>query len=148
MIIYLKELIWIVAICVLLPSSWGQSYVQIRGWNILSDSYDDDMITINAARSYNINHLQLSHDLVMDLQEIRDPDRQKVVNELISKAHEAGIKEVVVWDHALYNLKYHPGQFKTGPDGTINTSFSMDGGTAQLDDIMALVGGRGNGMEQ
>ena len=120
MIKYLKKLIWVVATCILVPSSYGQSYEQIRGWNILSDSYDDDMITINAARSYNINHLQLSHDLVMDLQEIRDPDRQKLVNELISKAHEAGIKEVVVWDHALYNLKYYPGQFKTGPDGTIN----------------------------
>ena len=44
-------------------------------------------------------------------------------------------------DHDVFVLS-------AGPDGTINTSFSMDGGTAQLDDIMALVGGRGNGMEQ
>ena len=94
--------------------------VQIRGWNILSDYYEDDIVTINAAASYNINHLQLSHDLVMDLQEVRDPERQKLVNSLILKAHNAGIKEVVAWDHALYNLKYYPDEYKTGPGGTIN----------------------------
>jgi len=71
--------------------------------------------TINTAKAYNINHLQLSHRLVMDLREIRDPERNNLVNELISKAHDAGIKEVVVWDHALYDLNYYPGQFKTGP---------------------------------
>ena len=98
----------------------AQSPEQIRGWNILSDSFEDDIATISAAKAYNINHLQLSHDLVMDLQELRDPKRQKLVNDLISKAHSAGIKEVVVWDHALYNLKYYPDQFKTGPEGTIN----------------------------
>jgi hypothetical protein len=98
----------------------GQSDLQIRGWNILSDSFEDDIVTISAAKSYNINHLQLSHDLLMDLQELRDPKRQKTVNDLISKAHSAGIKEVVVWDHALYNLNYYPDQFKTGPKGTIN----------------------------
>jgi hypothetical protein len=58
--------------------------VQIRGWNILSDYFEDDIVTINATASYNINHLQLSHDLVMDLQEVRDPERQKLVNSLIS----------------------------------------------------------------
>lgn len=56
----------------------------------------------------------------MDLQEIRDPKRQKLVNDLIDEAHGAGIGEVVVWDHALYNLKYYPDEFKTGPKGTIN----------------------------
>lgn len=98
----------------------GQAPEQIRGWNILSNSFEDDMVTISAAKSYNINHLQLSHDLVMDLQEIRDPKKQKLVNDLIAEAHKAGIKEVVVWDHTLYNLKYYPDQFKTGPGGTIN----------------------------
>lgn len=112
-----------ILILLLLPVTFclsGQSGVQIRGWNILSDYPEDDIVTINAAASYNINHLQLSHDLVMDLQEIRDPDRQKLVNELISKAHSVGISEVVVWDHALYNLRYYPDAYKTGPDGTIN----------------------------
>lgn len=101
-------------------NSGGQSLNQIRGWNILSDSYEDAIVTINAAKSYNINHLQLSHDLVMDLQEIREPERQQLVNNLITEAHKAGIKEVVAWDHALYNLNYYPDKFKTGPSGTIN----------------------------
>jgi len=111
-------------LCLLIASitslSYGQDLQKIRGWNILSDSYADDIETINTAKAYNINHLQLSHRLVMDLREIRDPERNNLVNELISKAHDAGIKEVVVWDHALYDLNYYPGQFKTGPGGTIN----------------------------
>lgn len=110
-----------VAISILLTfCSSGQIPIQIRGWNILSDYREDDIVTINAAKSYNINHLQLSHDLVMDLQEIRDPERQKLVNELAGLAHKSGIKEVVAWDHALYNLKYYPDKFKTGPGGTID----------------------------
>jgi hypothetical protein len=100
--------------------SQSQQSIQIRGWNILSENFQDDMVTIGASKSYGINHLQLSHDLVMDLQEIREPKRQKLVNDLIAEAHKAGIKEVVAWDHALYNLKYYPVQFKTGPDSTIN----------------------------
>lgn len=98
----------------------GQDNITIRGWNILSDYYGDDTVTINASRTYNINHLQLSHDLVMDLRELRDPGRQVLVNTLITDAHKAGISEVVVWDHALYNLAYYPDRFKTGPGGTIN----------------------------
>lgn len=109
----------IIAAALVLPVK-GQQLQNVRGWNILSDSKEDDIITIEAAQAYNINHLQLSHDLVMDLQEIREPERQKLVNELITKAHNAGIKEVVVWDHALYNLSYYPSQFKTGPGGTID----------------------------
>lgn len=98
----------------------GQIKTEIRGWNILSDSFTDDLVTLSAAKSYNINHLQLSHDLVMDLQELRDPGRQKLVNDLIAEAHKAGIGEVVVWDHALYNLKYYPDRFKTGAGNTID----------------------------
>lgn len=98
----------------------GQEQTTIRGWNVLSDRFEDDMVTIAASKSYNINHLQLSHDLIMDLQEIREPKRQKLVNSLIDEAHKAGIKEVVIWDHALYNLKYYPDQFKTGPNATID----------------------------
>ncbi len=119
----MKKLIYIILsflLSVITIHSNGQNPEHIRGWNILSDSYEDDIVTINAASSYNINHLQLSHDLVMDLREIRDPEKQRLVNDLISKAHKAGIKEVVVWDHALYDLKYYPEQFKTGPKGTID----------------------------
>ncbi|MCU0456934.1 MAG: hypothetical protein MUE74_11580 [Bacteroidales bacterium] len=119
----------------------SQSLPQIRGWNILSDSFTDDLVTLSAANTYNINHLQLSHDLVMDLQELRDPKRQKLVNDLIAEAHKAGIGEVVVWDHALYNLKYYPDQFKTGPANTIdldNPSF-WDWFRSDYRNLMSLV---------
>jgi|WetSurMetagenome_2_1015567.scaffolds.fasta_scaffold00041_53 hypothetical protein len=98
----------------------AQEKVEIRGWNILSDSYEDDLATISAAKSYNINYLQLSHELVMDLQELKDPKRQTLVNNLVNEAHKAGIREVLVWDHALYDLKYYPDRFKTGNGGTID----------------------------
>ncbi|HLP71529.1 MAG TPA: hypothetical protein VK155_01425, partial [Bacteroidales bacterium] len=100
--------------------SYSQESLQVRGWNILSDYKEDDLATLKAAASYKINHLQLSHDVVMDLNEIRDPVRQKLVNELVAAAHNAGIKEVVLWDHALYSLKYYPEEFRTGPNGTID----------------------------
>jgi hypothetical protein len=100
--------------------SESQPLSQIRGWNILSDSFSDDLVTLSAANSYNINQLQLSHDLLMDLRELRDPKRQTLVNNLIAEAHKAGIREVVVWDHAFYDLKYYPDQFKTGPGNTID----------------------------
>lgn len=100
--------------------SSGQSSFSVQGWNILSDSYEDAMQTIAAAAEYQINHLQLSHDLVMDLREIKEKEKRSLVNKLITKAHAAGIKEVVLWDHALYSLTYYPDQFKTGPNGTID----------------------------
>lgn len=100
--------------------AWGQRSVTLQGWNILSDSREDALMTIAAAPEYKINHLQLSHDLCMDLQEMRKKEKCMLVNELVGKAHEAGIREVVLWDHALYNLSYYPEKFKTGPKGTLN----------------------------
>jgi len=98
----------------------GSDEISIRGWNILSDSRDDAIVTIRAAAKYNINHLQLSHDIVMDLQEVKDPEKQRLVNDLTVLAHKSGINEVVLWDHSLYSLKYYPAEFKTGPEGTID----------------------------
>jgi hypothetical protein len=39
---------------------------------------------------------------------------------LVDSAHAAGIREVVVWDHALYELAYYPSGFRTGRNGTID----------------------------
>lgn len=86
--------------------------IGIRGWNILSDNYDHAVKTIGTAKKYNINHLQLSHNLIMDLKEIKAPDKQTLINNLINKAHHEGISEVTIWDHALYSLDYYPDQFK------------------------------------
>jgi hypothetical protein len=94
--------------------------VPVRGWTILSRSEADDMATIAAAPGYGINHIQLSHDLVMELKAMRDPAKAGLVNRLVDAAHGAGIHEVVVWDHALYALDYYPERFRTGPGGTLN----------------------------
>jgi hypothetical protein len=92
----------------------------VRGWTVLSNSEVDDLATIAAAPKYHINHLELSHEVVMDLNEVRDEKKRGLVNRLIDSAHTAGIHEVVVWDHALYELAYYPARFRTGPGGTID----------------------------
>lgn len=93
---------------------------QVRGWTILSDSDAGADAVIAAARSYRVNHLQLSHEIVHDLREVREPAKQAQTNRLTDAAHRAGIGEVAVWDHALYNLSYYPERFRTGPNGTID----------------------------
>jgi hypothetical protein len=93
---------------------------QVRGWTILSDREPDDLAVITAAPGYGIDHLELSHEVVMDLNEVRDEKKRGLVNRLTDAAHAAGIPEVVVWDHALYELSYYPERFRSGPGGTID----------------------------
>jgi hypothetical protein len=103
--------------------SVGQNLIsktRVRGWTILSNSKEDGLTVIAKAREYDINQLQLSHDVIMDLREIRNPSKLMLVREFTEAAHKTGIPEVVLWDHALYNLNYYPDEFKTGPKGTID----------------------------
>ncbi|MEM9158480.1 MAG: hypothetical protein AAGB46_05475 [Verrucomicrobiota bacterium] len=93
---------------------------QIRGWTLLSDNEAKAMKAIETAADYQINHLQLSHKIIHDLNKVDKPETQKLVNRLIDAAHQAGIQEVVLWDHALYSLEYYPKRFREGPNGTIN----------------------------
>ncbi|MFH5885412.1 hypothetical protein ACG2F4_13960 [Halalkalibaculum sp. DA3122] len=92
----------------------------IKGWNILSDNEQKSQLVIDHLEEYDINHLQISHQIVMDLKDVRNTEKRQLTNELTKKAHEKGVEEVVVWDHALYDLDYYPDRFKTGPDRTIN----------------------------
>lgn len=92
----------------------------LKGWTILSANKDKALEVINHAGSYGINHLQLSHKIVHKLKHLRRTENRKLTNELIDSAHQAGIDEVVLWDHALYWLGYYPDKFKTGPDSTLN----------------------------
>lgn len=94
--------------------------VPLRGWTLLSDDESKAMKAIEAAAEYDINHLQLSHRIIHDLYEVDDPKTRDLVNRLIDAAHEVGIEEVVLWDHALYPLEYYPEEFRTGPGGLIN----------------------------
>lgn len=51
--------------------------LEVRGWNILSDDISKGRLALDKAEEYGINHLQLSHQLVMDLKDVRNPDRLK-----------------------------------------------------------------------
>lgn len=93
--------------------------IEIRGWNILSDDEVSAMRVIDiAATRYNINHLEFSHHIVHELKDIRPVGRAELVNRLTAYAHQKGISEVAVWDHALYDTGYYPDEFKVYADGT------------------------------
>jgi len=92
----------------------------VRGWNILTSDLEQGLETIEASKNYDINHLQISHQVIMDLKDVRIPQRLENAKRLISAAQEVGIDEITVWDHALYDLEYYPQRFRTGPDSTLN----------------------------
>ncbi len=71
------------------------------------------MKTLDKAVEYGINHIELSHyQLCHDLKGLRKPENREAVNFFINAAHERGIDEVFVWDHAFYNIDYYPDRFK------------------------------------
>ena len=92
----------------------------IRGWIILSDDMSAAVRTIKAAKEYDINQLQLSHEIIHDLREIKNEKVCAQVNELVNMAHSEGINEVLLWDHSLYDIDYYPERFRTGTGGTID----------------------------
>lgn len=92
----------------------------IRGWIILSDDMSAAVRTIKAAKEYDINQLQLSHEIIHDLREIKNEKVCAQVNELVNMAHSEGINEVLLWDHSLYDMDYYPERFRTGTGGTID----------------------------
>lgn len=110
----------LLAVMLLAPPGVAAAHDSIRGWTILSGSDAGADEVIASARKYQVNHLQLSHEVVHDLQEVREPRKQAQVNRLTGLAHASGIREVAAWDHALYDLAYYPAEFRTGPNGTID----------------------------
>jgi hypothetical protein len=114
----MKNLLILMLLCCVACTDTNK--VEVRGWTILSDRMENAVATIKAAREYDINQIQLSHQIVMDLMEVRNPTKQKQINELTTLAHQEGIKDVLLWDHSFYGLAYYPDQYKTGPEGTID----------------------------
>ena len=99
-----KRLIAFALALVLLPVGAAQASKpsEIRGWTLLSNNDAGDDRTIAAAKDYRINHVQLSHDVVHHLRQLKEsPDRRARTNRLTDLAHRSGVKEVAVWDHAL-----------------------------------------------
>lgn len=112
-----------------------------RGWNILSSHRENGLKTLDKAVEYGINHIELSHyQLVHDLKDFRKPENREATNFFIDAAHERGIENVYVWDHAFYPLDYYPDRFKVeaqaNEDFTHHTT-KFEGGLQQqlnLDD--------------
>lgn len=98
----------------------NNSKFPVRGWSIQTNWENEIDKTIGAVTDYTINHLQLLSDIIMDLKDAKDTANCNLANRIILKAHKTGIKEVVVWDHALYNLDYYPEKFRNTPDGLID----------------------------
>ncbi|MCD6355079.1 MAG: hypothetical protein J7L95_05975, partial [Prolixibacteraceae bacterium] len=88
--------------------------------NILSDHLPTALKTLKATKNYHVNQLQLSHKICHNLKDVKYQWNRNIVNILTKKAHETGIPEVVVWDHALYELEYYPDRFKLKNTGLIN----------------------------
>ena len=97
--------------CVWVFAGAGQVPPAIRGINILSTDREQAERTILLAGADGLNHLQLSHRIVMNLCELRDSSKRALVRDLTAGAHEKGIAEVCVWDHALYDTDYYPAEF-------------------------------------
>ena len=67
----------------------------------LSDNMDNAITTIKAAKGYKINHLQLSHQIIHNLMEVKNESVRNQVRNLTRLAHQEGIGEVLVWDHSF-----------------------------------------------
>lgn len=109
----IQKTVYLLSILMLLSSCQDKDDrpVEIRGWNILSDHFENACTVINASQEYNINHLELSHHLIMDLRHARDERRRELTNNLTDSAHTAGIQDVFVWDRAFYHMNYYPNRF-------------------------------------
>ncbi|MBD9168387.1 MAG: hypothetical protein EGQ00_15450 [Parabacteroides johnsonii] len=94
--------------------------LSVQGWIILSNNMDNAIETIEKAKKYRVNQIQLSHQIVHNLKEVKRQDVCEQVNVLTELAHKNGVNEVLVWDHSFYELDYYPSQFRNGPNGTIN----------------------------
>ncbi len=118
----------------------NHSKYSYRGWNILSNHRENGLKTLDAAAQYGINHIELSHyQLCHNLKDLKNHSNRTDVNFFIEAAHQRGIDDVYVWEHAFYGLDYYPDQFKVKAsadkdllhhtkkfDGGINEQLNLD----------------------
>lgn len=84
-----------------------------RGYNFLSSNEELNLQKLDTAVAYGVNHIELSHyQLCHFLKDLKDTSRRKLVNYYTQEAHDRGIEEVFLWDHAFYNMSYYPDRFK------------------------------------
>ncbi len=78
-------------------------YDPVNGWILLDRNETAMLDTIDTAADFGVNHIQLSHDLIMDIDDAVGDDadtlaRIATLNAGIARAHEHGMK-AYVWAH-------------------------------------------------
>lgn len=84
------------------------SYVRpmdTAGWILLSSDRTNISTVISKAAAFGINEIHLSHDIIMDIDEIKDDEKAALIRDISIEAHNAGLK-VWVWSHELANNSY------------------------------------------
>ncbi len=72
-----------------------------RGWIVMVPDSAYLFAVVDSAASYGITHLQLSHDIVMKIDEIlADPERARLIEEVAEYADQKGI-DTYVWSHEV-----------------------------------------------
>ena len=89
----------------------------IHGWILLEDDPDVVARTIEAAARYGVNHIQLSHDLIMNIDDVLDgsasaTERIALLEQAAKLADDRGM-DTYVWAHELsqspLDVCYEPG---------------------------------------
>jgi hypothetical protein len=103
----------------------GKTYKQ--GWVMLLDDQPYNLELLSKAREYHINHVQLSHDIMMYAhQPINDAARRSRMTELIDVAHANGVSEVVAWTHEIQFADMPPSRFMVGGKVNLNDQAFWD----------------------
>ncbi|GMV41372.1 MAG: hypothetical protein AMXMBFR64_30880 [Myxococcales bacterium] len=94
----------------------------INGWILLDDDLAAVFSTIDAAAAFGVNHIQLSHGLIMNIEDVLPgaagaDARVETLNAAIERAHAHGMK-AYVWAHELSGDPPNPAPC-WGPDGAI-----------------------------
>jgi len=80
----------------------------INGWILLNRDHDSLTRSIEAAKRFGVNHIQLSHDLIMNIDDILgdEPETQARVDDLLFATELAGENDMesFVWVHELSDV--------------------------------------------
>jgi len=80
------------------------SGMETVGWILLDDDRAHISEVLALAPEFGVDAVQLSHDLIMDIDEInQEPGKAELLRDVATEAHEAGL-DVYVWAHELSNV--------------------------------------------
>ncbi len=102
------------------PTFNRDDYTPVTGWILLDSDRASVLSAIETAATYGVNHIQLSHDIIMNVDELLGDDqaaaeRVDTINQAVEAAHGHGMK-VYVWAHEFQDMDF---VVCYGPDGAI-----------------------------